>query len=109
MNYSKKERERYNQNREITCKRLNITKNEYNWFRRKGLYLQDVYVHNCNGSYATEMEYESNAHGKEAEIEKKAKELKLFVYLQTDPRGATVYLDTKAIPDNNYNQANCIY
>jgi hypothetical protein len=38
-----------------------------------------------------------------------ASKLGLHYYLQTDPRGATIYLDTQEIPENNYTQAVCIY
>ena len=51
MTYTKKERERYNDDRARACKRLGITKNQYNWLRRKGEALRKVYEANCNGDY----------------------------------------------------------
>ncbi len=106
--FTKLERQRYNDDRERACKRLGITKNKYNWFRLSGLGLHRVYEDNCNG-LLTDTEYETKAENLETLIFNKAKELKLFVYFQSDPRGATIYLDTKKIPENNYTQAVCIY
>jgi hypothetical protein len=108
--FTKLERERYNEDRERACKRLGITKNQYNWLRRKGEELRKVYENNCNGLYKTEADYESVAGALEMLIVNKVEEhLKLFIHFQTDPRGATIYLDTKEIPENNYTQAVCIY
>lgn len=100
--FTKAERERYNEDREKACNRLNLTRREYNWFRLRGEELRKIYENNCNGK-------EENTCFAETEIEKKAEELKLFVYFQTDPRGASLYLDIKPIPNNNYTQAVCIY
>lgn len=109
--FTKLERQRYNENRERACQRLGITKNQYNWLRRKGEELRKVYENDCNGLYETEEEsnqaerdliYQINVYKQECE------EL-LYAYFQTDPRGATLYLDTKKIPANNYTQAVCIY
>jgi hypothetical protein len=104
--FTKLERQRYNEDRERACKRLGITKNQYNWLRRKGEELRKTYEDECNGWRGTE--------GLEMQLIVKIRDYissnkKLFVYLQTDPRGATIYLDTKKIPSNNYTQAVCIY
>ena len=106
--FTKLERERYNEDRERACKRLGITKNQYNWLRRKGEALHKVYEDNCNGTL-TEQEYADRSSELEGIILEKGTELGLFNYFQTDPRGATIYLDTKAIPENNYTQAVCVY
>lgn len=109
--YTAKERANYNAYRENVCKQLNITKNQYNWLRRKGEALRKVYENDCNGLYKTEEEridaerdliYQINVYKQECT------EL-LYAYFQTDPRGAALYLDTKSIPENNYTQAYCIY
>lgn len=105
MTYTKKERKYYNIHREKTCKALNITKYQYNYLRRKGEALRKVYVDHCNGDFSLE----NNETILEKEILNKACDLKLYLYLQTDPRGATIYLDKKPIPENNYTQAYCIY
>ena len=118
--YTVKERQRYNEDRERVCKRLGITKNHYNWFRRKAEELRKVYEAYCNGDYTKEAQldnpkidaetrYGIDCSQIEGLINSKAKELNLFAYYQTDPRGASLYLDTKEIPENNYTQANCIY
>jgi len=108
MNYSKKARDQYNIDRERTCTALGITKNQYNWFRRKGAELHKIYENNCNGIYETEKEYDNAKFGLETALDLKSEMLSLHMYLQTDPRGATVYLDTEAIPENAYNVARCI-
>jgi len=116
--YNRKEREYYNEQRDRACKRLGITKNQYNWLRRKGEELNKIYTANCNGDYEklaqggkvdAETMYNMDCTTKEGLIGMKVKELGLKVFFQTDPRGATIYLDTKEIPSNNYTQAVCIY
>ncbi len=107
--YTKTERKRYNKDRKITCNRLNIMKNQYNWLRRKGQALHKIYRDNCNGIIQSDKEYFNLTEPIEKEVIVYTKKLGLFVYFQTDPRGATVYLDNKPIPENNYNQAYCIY
>lgn len=42
-------------------------------------------------------------------VAKTCNRLRLYYYLQTDPRGATLYVDSEEIPDNNYNRAICLY
>jgi hypothetical protein len=105
--YNKKERQQYNNRRDIICEKLNITKNQYNWLRRKGEELRKVYENNCNGLYTSEIEYNCTASRIEGAIEDYIGGL--HCYFQSDPRGASLYLDTKEIPDNNYTSANCIY
>jgi len=111
MSYTNKEREYYNIHRNNVCTKLGITKNQYNWFRRMGNKLHEVYENDCNGLYKTEEEsneaerdiiYKINVYKQECE------EL-LYAYFQTDPRGATIYLDIKPIERNAYNNACCIY
>jgi len=103
---NKKEREYYNINRERACKRLDITKNQYNWFRARGNELRSLYCENCNGTIeGNDYDYQTNC------IEERidARLDGLEVYFQTDPRGATIYLDKEPIPENNYTRAVCIY
>lgn len=108
--YTKKGRELYNHDRQIVCKDLNITTYQYNWFRRKGEELRRIYTSNCNADY-TEQEYEQMTIKVETKVLKKVNELSLFVYFQTDPRGATIYLSKEPIEYNNYNRSgsHCIY
>lgn len=109
MTYTKQEREYYNQDRDRACTRLGITKNDFNWFRRQGNALHSIYEDNCNGYIPSEEQYEMRTAFYEQKVNKKANELQLCVYYQTDPRGATIYLDTELIPENSYNNAVCIY
>lgn len=109
MTYTTQERTRYNEDRSITCKRLGITENQYNWLRRKGQALHKIYEDNCNGVINSDNEYDNAVDPIYSDVETYCKGLGLFVYYQTDPRGATIYVDRKPIPENNYNQAHCIY
>ena len=109
--FTKKERDLYNNERRWACERLGITENQYNWLRRKGEELRKVYEKNCNGDYKTEEEYYKAEKDLIYQInvyKQNCTEL-LYAYFQTDPRGAALYIDTKKIPANNYNQAVCIY
>lgn len=112
MTYTKKEREYYNIHRNAVCKTLGITVNQYNYLRRLGELCRKVYENDCNGLYADE--FASNDARVKAEVQivsyfAKQKLYHLNYYLQTDPRGATLYMDTKDIPENNYTSAYCIY
>jgi hypothetical protein len=109
--YNKREREQYNVYRERICAKLGITKNQYNWLRRKGEALRKVYENYCNGVYKTGEEYDKAERELVYQInvyKQECTEL-LYAYFQTDPRGAALYIDIKPIPENNYTQANCIY
>lgn len=106
--YNKKEREDYNNRRAYVCEYLGIEKNTYNWFRRVGERLNEIYTANCNGDL-TESEYEYVTDAIYKRVEEYNEGLGLHIYYQTDPRGATIYLDKKPIPENNYTTAYCIY
>lgn len=111
MNYSKilkKEREWYNIQRQKTCEEIGISVNRYNAYRRKGKALHRIMESYCNGLVRQE-DYDIAILPLQQEIEGMVRQDELYLYIQTDPRGATVYLDTKEIPDNNYTQAKCIY
>ena len=107
--YTVKERKEYNERRDRACQRLGITKNEYNWLRRKGAELHKIYEIDCNGGIDTPEDYDRLTGSIEAVIDKKAQGLGLTIHYQTDPRGATIYADRQPIPENNYTQAVCIY
>jgi hypothetical protein len=117
MSYTKKEREYYNVQRQKTCEALNITENQYNWLRRKGEALHKIYKDSCNGLIAEDA-YDLRTGDLEQEVRDYFLNQKLYrtgnkrvyyVHFQTDPRGATIYIDDKPIPANNYTQAHCIY
>lgn len=110
MNYTAKQRDQYNHDRDITCERLGITVNQYNWFRRIGNDLHKWYEESCNGTVEDAL-YEQSTDTLYEKADKKAKELGLHIFYQTDPRGATIYLSHDKIEDNNYNRfgSECIY
>jgi len=105
--YTKKEREYYNIQRDRNCKELSITKNEYNWLRRKGEALRQEYENECNDT--DYVETRKRATILETEIKIKCTMLDINLYLQGDCRGASVYVSKETIPENNYTQAICIY
>jgi len=109
MTFSKKERDMYNKDRNIICACLGITVNQYNWFRRMGEKLHKIYENDCNGLYESEDIALVLAEEIMQPTTLKANKLGLDIYYQTDPRGATIYLDTKPIAKNAYNNAHCIY
>lgn len=110
MTFTTKQREQYNHNRKITCDRLGITKNTYNYFRRLGEQLHKIYEDSCNGVIDTEEEYEIATSPICAQIDSMARDLDLYVFYQTDPRGATIYLSKNEISEDSYNiDAECIY
>lgn len=106
--YSKKEREEYNRDRARICGELGITKNNYNWIRRAGQRLRGIYTDSCNGTIS-EQEYDSKTTRIYEACGKYVGKLKLYIYYQPDPRGATIYLDVKPIPVNSYTNARCIF
>lgn len=109
MGYTKEERKYYNLHRERVCTVLDIDKNAYNWFRRKGQELHKIFEQNCNGKIESDERYEALTQPLYQMAIQKAHGLGLTIYFQTDPRGATIYLDKVPIPENNYTQAYCIY
>ncbi len=109
MRYTAQERGAYNKDRQKVCELLGITKNQYNAFRRIGSALKTAYEQNCNGVFQTEQEYLDIIAPLEAKAVSMAGKVGLYVYFQTDPRGATIYLDTKPIPKDNYTSGRCIY
>lgn len=108
---------------EITLERLGITRKEYKRFLIVANKLHRCFEMYCNGYYGSESIYRGNKminEYTEEQYEKDtqplfkkareiAKEKNLFIFFQTDPRGATIYLDTKEIPYNAYTNASCIY
>lgn len=103
--------------------RLSITRKEYKRFLIVGNKLHRAFELNCNGYVGNEAEWNGNelvnrfteedytrlTQPLYKQAQEMAKEKGLYIYFQTDPRGATIYLDTKEIPSNNYTNAVCIY
>lgn len=100
-----------------TCERLNITREQYEWFLKYANKLHRIFENQCNGYQDINGNWDQEASDKEETIEEKlkekinreAKKLGLFTFFQGDPRGGSLYLDTKEIPYDNYTQAYCIY
>ena len=109
MNYTNKERAEYNEQRKRACERNGITGNQYNWLRRKGQELHGHYETNCNGGFTSEAEYNQAVNPVYIAVEAYVKKLGLEVYFQTDPRGATIYVDKEPLTDSAYNRGTCIY
>lgn len=95
--------------------------------RRAALALHRWYEHECNGAIQRDGDdcqgapywYNTNTgkrmykapdreRGAIKRIAATCERLGLFYYLQTDPRGGTLYVDNKPIPDNNYSSATFI-
>lgn len=102
---------------------LNLTRKDYKRFLIIGNKLHRIYELSCNGYIGSEPIYQDNKivneytdtmYSKDTQplynkAIKLATDKHLHIYFQTDPRGATIYIDTKDIPENNYTQAYCIY
>ncbi len=90
--------------------------------RRAAMTLHAWYEHECNGAIQrdekTDVPYWWNTNtckriyrspdrekGAIKRIEHVCADLGLKYYLQGDPRGGTLYVDNKPIPENNYNRA----
>ena len=106
------------QRKQRGCEKLGITAGQWSYIKRLGTMLRMAYEDSCNGFYdpinGGEDERKARRHEKyESQLEARAYKFAgnngLYIYLQTDPRGATIYLDTEKIPENNYNKAVCIY
>lgn len=108
----KQETQYYNEHRLIACERLEITVNQYNYLRRISNDLNQIDCDNCNGDL-TESEYEDKEQDLLNQLGEYLTKIKrpfsLFEYHQTDPRGASLYMDTKEISRDRYTDAVCIY
>lgn len=102
---------------------LNITRKQYTSLLLLGNKLHTIYERSCNGytgdnpvyqgklmvnRYTDEM-YEADTKPLYEKAINLCKSLGLHVYFQTDPRGATIYVDNKPISDTAYTNAHCIY
>jgi len=106
--YSKKERENYNEHRERTSKDLGIDKNKYNALRRAALRISEADTNSANGADRMGREYGDKEHKKDTrpnfkKIHKMAKKLGGHMYHQSDPRGASIYVGKKRMSQKDYN------
>lgn len=68
------------------------------------------YAASCSYQWATTERYERGTREHEEGVRKLARDMGLHVYLQTDPRGRTVYVDTKPLTSSSYSsQGVCIF
>lgn len=79
-----------------------------NELARLGETLRQRYEDECSHQWANTPEYETATRALELRIRTLATAGGLHCYLQGDCRGATVYVDMKPIPDNNYSRAHCL-
>ena len=117
MSYSKKEREEYNKHREHTSKELGLDKNKYNALRRAAHKMSKADTNYANGTTGGEPKYQGNKivneysekhHSKDTNeafkgISKLAKKMKLNLYHQGDPRGASLYAGKSRMSSKDYN------
>ncbi len=76
----------------------------------RGGALRIRYENSCSYIWGTTDYYAGTTAMIEANTRNLARVMGLHLYLQTDPRGATVYVSRGPIPDNRYNTAaQCIY
>lgn len=110
MEYTKKEREYYNQDRARTIERFNIELKDYNFLRLQANKLRQLFVENCNGTI-TEKEYFAQVDKLENKIIERLKACKIEnYYIQSDPRGATLYVsNNETLNASNYTNGICIY
>ena len=104
----KQEKEAYKIYKAKVQENLGITDSTFQIFRRYGKKLNKIYCDACNGDIS-DKEYNDKTEQIYYNTNSIAQALELYIYYQTDPRGATIYLDRKPIPENNYNIAQCIY
>lgn len=116
MSYTKNQHENYNRDRDITCARLGISVNDYNYLRRIGQQLHRIYEWSCNGvddngNEMTDERFSDYTLPLYNKAYAKCKILKLHIFYQSDPRGATIYVSKDPIESNNYNRlgSECIY
>lgn len=110
--YTKQERENYNLDRKITCKDLEISENQYNYFRRISQAFHSLFEQDCNGEL-TEEQSEKAFQDLEYKLNKymQAQNIGLCYYIQSDPRGCALRLSMDEIEADNYNRsgAHAIY
>lgn len=110
MNISKEDRAMYNLHRNRVCEDLGLTVNQYNYIRRIGNDMHKLFEDNCNGLFE-ENEYETLFILFNRKLVKYLEDQKisLNIYIQSDPRGGTVYLSKDKMDDSNYNYGHLVY
>ena len=70
--------------------------------------LRKRWENECSYEWANTPAYEKATERARDRLIESVKATGLYVYLQSDPRGATLYVDSKPIPADNYTQAICV-
>lgn len=101
----------YEEDKKKIMERLDLSEADWASFKKIGKDLRMLYERQCNGYPQQLLEDRDNQREKifVDKAVKRAEKLGLKIFFQTDPRGATIYLDSEPIPENNYNKAHCIY
>ena len=123
-NYTRTERAHYNEYRARVCHRLDITTAQYNRLRRYSQQLTKFDTARCNGEFEGKEVTGTNIDADKLYViycDREWRKVKQYLenqgivpsmlhfYHQSDPRGCALYVDTVAIPEDNYNQACAIY
>lgn len=108
--YSKQERQRYNEHRERVGKEYGLEKKHYNALRRVANSYSEADTNYANGTNRMGERYEEKHYKKDVKsTEHKLKALKKAMggkwhsYHQSDPRGASLYIGKKKLKSENYN------
>jgi hypothetical protein len=75
----------------------------------KGESLRKRFENSCNYAWASGKTYEAGSLVIAKAIYGLARDAGLRCYLQTDPRGATVYVANEPLDDQNYSSAVCLF
>lgn len=75
----------------------------------KGERLRKRFENSCNYVWASGSSYEAGSAMIAKAIHALARDCGLHCYLQTDPRGATVYVANEPLNDQNYSDAACLF
>jgi hypothetical protein len=104
------QKEEYNRHRIFTCNELNITKNQYNYIRRVAKKINQMDCNSCNGDIDNRL-YDKLFLTTYSALEDYIKKINkdLYIYHQSDPRGASLYLAKHRIDGETYHHAQCIY
>lgn len=79
-----------------------------NTLAKLGEELRQRYENACSYQWANTPRYEAGTRALEERISHIVKAAGLHLFLQGDCRGATVYVDVKPIPENDYTKAHCL-
>jgi hypothetical protein len=119
----KQQKEYYKVYKTSIMEKLGLNDIDFQFFKTIGNKLNHIYCLRCNGYIGSTSIYKNNKMVNEytdkmykrdteplyKKAELRAKLRGLYIFFQTDPRGATIYLSKEPIPENSYTVASCIY